>query len=147
MNPETGENIETVFHTYTNDGIYEVTLTVYNSAGCSTSITKTIFIGKGATIMLPTVFSPNYDGINDFFGPSFNGITELSMYIYDSWGNLVFEAPNLDVTAKSNMGDLGWDGIEPVNSEPKNEAYRCYIIAKSIDGKTIEKTGRFLIVQ
>jgi len=142
-----GENINTVFHTYTNDGIYQVTLTVYNSAGCSKSITKTIIVGKGATIMLPTVFSPNYDGINDLFGPSFNGIKEITMYIYDAWGNLVYEASLTDVQSKTNMGEFSWNGIEPVNSEPKNEAYRCYIIAKTIDGKTIEKTGRFLIVQ
>ena len=142
-----GDNIETVFHTYTNDGIYEVTLTVFNSAGCSKSITKTIIIGKGATIMLPTVFSPNYDGINDLFGPSFNGVKEITMYIYDAWGNLVYEATADNVETETNMGDFSWNGIEPVNSEPKNEAYRCYIVAKTIDGKTIEKTGRFLIVQ
>ncbi|MFK5959648.1 MAG: gliding motility-associated C-terminal domain-containing protein [Lutibacter sp.] len=142
-----GENINTVFHTYTNDGIYEVTLTVFNSAGCSKSITKTIIIGKGATIILPTVFSPNYDGINDLFGPSFNGIKEITMYIYDVWGNLVYEATNKDITSENNLGELRWDGIEPVNSEPKNTSYRCYIIAKTLDGKTIEKTGRFLIVQ
>jgi len=142
-----GENIETVFHTYTNHGIYEVALTFFNSSGCSISITKTIIIGEGATVMLPTVFSPNYDGINDFFGPSFNGIKSITMYIYDSWGNLVYEASNEDVETESNMGNLGWNGIEPVNSKPKNEAYRCYIIAKSIEGKMIEKTGKFLIVQ
>ncbi|MBT8316688.1 PKD-like domain-containing protein [Lutibacter sp.] len=142
-----GENIETVFHTYTNDGIYDVTLTVYNSTGCSKSVTKTIIVGKGATIILPTVFSPNYDGINDFFGPSFNGIKEITMYIYDSWGNLVYEASNNDISTENNLGELRWDGIEPVNSEPKNSSYRCYIIAKTLDDKKIEKTGRFLIVQ
>ncbi|MBN4083033.1 gliding motility-associated C-terminal domain-containing protein, partial [bacterium AH-315-A23] len=131
-----GENIETVFHTYTNDGIYDVTLTVFNNAGCSISISKTIVVGKGATIMLPTVFSPNSDGLNDFFGPSFNGVKDISMYIYDSWGNLVYEVSIEDVVETNNMGEFGWNGIEPVNSEPKNEAYRCFIIAKTIDGKT-----------
>jgi hypothetical protein len=142
-----GENIKTVFHTYTNDGIYNVTLSVFNSTGCSKSITKTIIIGKGATIILPTIFSPNNDGINDYFGPSFNGLKEITMYIYDAWGNLVYEVSNNDISSKNNLGELRWNGIEPVNSEPKNGSYRCYIIAKTLDDKKIEKTGRFLIVQ
>jgi hypothetical protein len=69
------------------------------------------------------------------------------MYIYDAWGNLVYEVTNDDVANENNIGELAWDGIEPVNSEPKNGSYRCYIIAKTLDDKKIEKTGRFLIVQ
>jgi len=113
---ENGENIETVFHTYTNDGVYEVSLTVFNSAGCSTSITKTIIVGQGASVLLPTVFTPNNDGINDVFRPLFGGISEISMYIYDNWGNLVYEYIADDTTVLDN--DWGWDGIEPLNSEP-----------------------------
>jgi PKD repeat protein len=35
-----GENFQTVFHTYTTDGIYQITLTVYNQFGCSRKVTK-----------------------------------------------------------------------------------------------------------
>ncbi|MBI9039855.1 immunoglobulin domain-containing protein [Lutibacter sp.] len=142
-----GENIETVFHTYTNDGIYDVTLTIFNSSGCSTSITKTVLIGEGASILLPTAFSPNNDGINDLFRPIFRGVSEISMYIYDNWGNLVYEYTSDDARTLENDQEWGWNGIEPLNSEPKNDSYRCYILAKTLDKKVIEKNIRFLIIK
>ena len=144
---ENDESIKNVFHTYTNDGIYNATLTLYNSAGCSTSMTKTIVIGKGASIMLPTAFSPNNDGVNDSFRPLFRGVTEISMYIYDNWGNLVYDFNSQDATTIETDNRWGWDGIEPRNSESKNGTYRCYIVAKTLDEKTITKTGRFLIIK
>ena len=69
------------------------------------------------------------------------------MYIYDNWGNLVYEYIADDATVLENDSDWGWDGIEPLNSEPKNGNYRCYILAKTIDQKVIEKNIRFLIIQ
>jgi gliding motility-associated-like protein len=139
-----GESITTVFHTYAIDGLYPVTLTVYNQFGCSRSITEIVTVGQGAGIMLPTAFSPNSDGINDLFRPSLLGLKELSMYIYDNWGNLIYEITS---DTASLPTDWGWNGIEKVNSEPKNGNYRYYIMAKTINDKTIEKEGRFMLIK
>ena len=139
-----GENFETVFHTYTTNGIYEVTLTVYNHFGCSRKITKTIVIGTGATMMLPTIFTPNGDGINDLFRPSLLGLKEVSMYIYDGWGNIVYEVSSEVALLSPNWG---WNGVEKGQAEPRNNDYRYYIIATTINDKKIEKEGRFLLVK
>jgi gliding motility-associated-like protein len=139
-----GENFETAFHTYTANGIYEITLTVYNRFGCSRKITKIIKVGTGATIMLPTIFTPNNDGINDYFRPSTIGLKKVSMFIYDKWGNLVYEF-------SSDVADLnanwGWDGIEKGKTEPINNDYRYYIIGTTINDINEEKEGRFLLVK
>jgi gliding motility-associated-like protein len=142
-NPD-GENFETVFHTYTTNGIYQVTLTVYNHFGCSRKVTKTIIIGSGATMMLPTIFTPNGDGINDMFRPSLMGLKDVTMYIYDGWGNVVYEVSS-EVSLLSS--DWGWNGIEKGQTEPMNNEYRYYIIATTINDKKIEKEGRFLLVK
>jgi gliding motility-associated-like protein len=139
-----GENFETVFHTYTTNGIYEVTLTVYNHFGCSRKITKTIVIGSGATMMLPTIFTPNGDGINDLFRPSILGLKDVSMFIYDGWGNVVYEVSSEVALLNSSWG---WNGVEKGQSEPKNNDYRYYIIATTINDKKIEREGRFLLVK
>jgi gliding motility-associated-like protein len=145
INPNNaGESITTVFHTYAIDGLYPVTLTVYNRFGCSRSITEIVTVGQGAGIMLPTAFSPNSDGINDLFRPSLLGLKEVSMYIYDNWGNLLYEITS---DTASLPTDWGWNGIEKVNSEPKNGNYRYYIMAKTINNKTIEKEGRFMLIK
>jgi gliding motility-associated-like protein len=139
-----GENFETVFHTYTTNGIYQVTLTVFNHFGCSRKITKTIIIGSGATMMLPTIFTPNGDGINDMFRPSLIGLKDVTMYIYDDWGNVVYEVFS-EVSSLSE--DWGWNGIEKGKTEPMNNDYRYYIMATTINDKKIEKEGRFLLVK
>lgn len=145
INPNSsGESITTAFHTYAIDGLYTVTLTVYNKFGCSRSISEIITVGQGAGIMLPTAFSPNNDGINDLFRPSIIGLKEVSMYIYDNWGNLIYEITS---DTDSLPTDWGWNGIEKVNSEPKNGNYRYYIMAKAINDKIIEKEGQFMLIK
>ena len=139
-----GENFETVFHTYTTNGIYEITLTVYNRFGCSRKISKTIVIGSGATIMLPTIFTPNNDGINDYFRPSLLGIKDVAMQIYDNWGNLVYE---IESEVALLGPDWGWNGIEKGQNEPINNNYRYYIMATAINDVKIQKEGRFLLVK
>ena len=139
-----GESFQTVFHTYTADGIYLITLTVYNQYGCSKKVTKTIIIGSGANMMLPTIFTPNNDGINDLFRPSLVGLKDVSMNIYDEWGNLVYEFSS-DVSLLTS--DWGWNGIEKGKNEPINNDYRYYIMATTINNVKIEKKGRFLLVK
>ena len=139
-----GESLSTVFHTYAIDGLFPVTFTVYNSFGCSKSITKIVTVGEGASIIVPTAFSPNQDGINDLFRPMLLGLKEVNMYIYDSFGNLVYE-----ISSETDLlpTDWGWNGIEKTRNTPINGTYRYYIISKTIDDKTIEKAGQFILIK
>ena len=139
-----GDSFKTVFHSYTIDGIYTVTFTVFNRLGCSRTVSQVISVGRGANIMTPTAFSPNGDGINDVFRASLIGFTEVSMYVYDSWGNVVYEITSEVSALDSNWG---WDGLKKGNDEPKNGNYKYYIMATTIDGKVVEKTGQFILTK
>jgi gliding motility-associated-like protein len=146
INPNSsGESISTVFHTYTIDGLYPVTLIAYNHFGCSRSITKILTVGQGAAIIVPTAFSPNNDGINDLFRPSLIGLKEVNMYLYDTFGNLIYEFSSNDITSLPT--DWGWNGIEKSNSIPVNGTYRYFITSKTINDKIIEKEGQFLLIK
>ena len=46
-----------VSHQFVQSGTYDVVLTVTNAAGCSSSITKTLTVDDGYSIMIPNVFS------------------------------------------------------------------------------------------
>ncbi|MGB2173381.1 MAG: PKD-like domain-containing protein [Flavobacteriaceae bacterium] len=139
-----GDSFKTVFHSYTIDGIYTVTLTVFNRLGCSRSVSQIITVGRGANIMTPTAFSPNNDGINDLFRASLIGFTKVSMFVYDNWGNVVYEI-NSDVDALDS--NWGWNGLEKGNDEPINGNYKYYVIATTIDGKVVEKTGQLMLIK
>ena len=145
INPNSdGESLTTVFHSYAKDGLYTVTLIAYNQFGCSKSITEVITVGQGASIMAPTAFSPNNDGINDLFRPSLLGLKEVNVNIYDHWGNLIYEITS---DTASLPTDWGWNGLENGKSEPVNGTYRYYIMAKTINDLIIEKEGQFILIK
>lgn len=47
---------------------------------------------RACEISFPNVFTPNQDGVNDWFRPfDMKGITVLSLEVYDRWGRRVYE--------------------------------------------------------
>jgi len=59
-------------------------------------------------VYLPTVFSPNGDGVNDLFLVfASSDIQSIeSLRIFDRWGNRVFEQTNFP----PGQEEFGWDG-------------------------------------
>lgn len=86
-------------HQYGGAGTYTVTLIVTNSNGCVDTITSVIVVPEG--ILIPNVFTPDGDGINDEFYIPNSGMEEYRIQIYNRWGTLVFEAA---------ADEIRWDG-------------------------------------
>jgi gliding motility-associated-like protein len=90
---------------YCNDAVPDVlTYEICNENGCDTA---TVFIYVECTgFEIFTGFSPNGDDKNDFF--TINGLQrypEHKLFVYNRWGNLVFEA-----TDYKNDWDGKWNG-------------------------------------
>jgi gliding motility-associated-like protein len=94
-----------------------------------------ITIPPGA--FLPTAFSPNNDGMNDYFSVLGNSITSFHMDIYNRWGTLIFS---------SNDKSIGWDGTF---SGQKQEVgvYVWRMIAELTDGTHILQNGNVTLVR
>lgn len=103
VNPEytyswsTGETTPTI--TVSDSGFYSVQ--VSNECGSDNDTIKVSSIDCVCWIDLPTAFSPNNDGTNDQMKLVGNCMVNIEFYIFDRWGEKVFEAHDL-VTA--------WDG-------------------------------------
>ncbi len=71
---------------------YEIT--VVNEAGCPAKSELTINVIPGYDIFLPNVFTPNWDGVNDFFEMFGNvsGIHDLDIQVFNRWGEKVFQS-------------------------------------------------------
>ncbi len=87
-------------------GTYEVL--AMDAAGCAAD--TLVKIAKyGCPVYIPTIFSPNGDGINDLFQIQTineNNIMISRFFIFDRWGNEVYERLNFPI--KTNEG--WWDG-------------------------------------
>jgi gliding motility-associated-like protein len=79
------------------------TLVATTINGCTDTISHYIVRQGIYSFYVPNAFSPNNDGVNDSFFPSGEGISDknFSMYIFDRWGNLIFE---------TNEHTKSWDG-------------------------------------
>ena len=76
-------------HSFPNLGSYKVTLTVENEYGCQDTISRWLQL-KDYTLHIPNAFTPQSDGINDFFYPKGVGIEEFEMSIFNRWGEKIF---------------------------------------------------------
>ncbi len=102
----------------------EYFVTVTNKNGCLSSAQIKLVVIK-RNIWIPNVFSPNGDGINDYFYPVISegsSNTIRSLKIYDRWGNQLFHAEN----STPNIPALGWTGI--VNGDRADPGVYIYVI-------------------
>lgn len=74
-------------------GIHNVALVVSNSSGCADTAVATIEV-QGEPIVIPNVFSPNGDGLNDRFVVANIQYYSNDFAVYSRWGNKVYEARN-----------------------------------------------------
>ncbi len=105
-----------------------------NAAGCSVEAIVSIEVRKFRRANAPTGFTPNGDGVNDyFFIQGGERVQEVTIFrVYDRWGTLVYEGQNLQV----NIPEQGWNGIfrgKPVGSG----TYSWYADVLYRDGETI----------
>ncbi len=72
--------------------VYPVELVVTNQHGCTDTIIKDIVVNGVYTFYVPTAFTPNDDGINDFFFVKGEGVeqTEYNLTIFDRDGHVAF---------------------------------------------------------
>lgn len=72
-----------------------------NSYGCRDSIIKPVTIKPAYALYVPNAFTPNEDGLNDGFKAVGIGIATFKMWIFDRWGNVIFESDDIN---------KAWDG-------------------------------------
>lgn len=78
-------------------GIYLVCQTVVNEHQCKDSICHDVIIDGEFTFYVPNTFTPDGDGINEYFKPIFEGEDPLhyDFMVFDRWGLLIFRTDNV----------------------------------------------------
>jgi gliding motility-associated-like protein len=84
------------FPAINRERLYRIRLTATNfQLGCSDSLEKIVKVLDHCLIEVPTAFTPNNDGLNDWFRPH-NALKALNYHfrVFNRWGQLVFESRN-----------------------------------------------------
>jgi gliding motility-associated-like protein len=97
-------NTQSPGYTFADTGTYIITLISWSNLRiCSDTITKTICVKDcppdSFNIIVPNIFSPNGDDINDTWQPIVHNfqytVNSYTCIIYDRWGIKVFETNNI----------------------------------------------------
>lgn len=106
---------ENPVHLYKESGQYEVSLTITDAGGCTSTVQYGLYKVYIPGLLIPNVFSPNGDGINDDFKIKYDGKEMFTMKVYDRWGRLMFEDENSPVN--------GWNGIAKSGQDASDGVY------------------------
>ncbi|SHK98637.1 PKD-like domain-containing protein [Flavobacterium xanthum] len=124
-------------HIYKKEGTYIISQTVTYPFGCVYVHQINLEIEKGYRLIPPTGFTPNNDGINDYFAPVLLGLNDIHFDVYDTWGSLIY--------SESGENIRGWDG-KINNKEGENGNYYFTITAKTFYGKKIKDEGALVLI-
>ncbi len=113
---------------------FEYVWTVTDVNGCQGTASILVQVDYDRDVYLPSVFSPNNDGVNEDFriytGPGVEMINFL--HIYDRWGNLVHSE---DAMLPNPSGSGNWDGT--YNGDALNPGVYVYVAEiRFIDNNT-----------
>ena len=111
-------------------GGYFVTLTAINEFGCADTAVHYINVELFSSLHVPNAMAIGGIGESAIFIPKGTGIAEYHVWIFDNWGNQLWESTNL---INGSPGE-GWDGMYRGKVVPQG-AYVWKINATFIDGE------------
>ncbi len=93
--------------TIAQPGFYEAVI----SNDCSTTTVNLEVGSTDCVVSMPNAFTPDGDGVNDFFGPvSTSDVDILQFKIFNRWGEVVF----------NEISQQGWDGTSEGKAAPSD---------------------------
>jgi len=122
--------------TLQDTGAYQITLIATNALGCADTTAQTVHVLEELQVVIPNVFTPNNDNVNEWFGFTTNVEAKATLVILNRWGNVVYEK-DFTTTVGSFM-EL-WDGtstssVPTPGSEPVSDGVYFYKIILEGEG-------------
>ncbi|MBX3165184.1 MAG: gliding motility-associated C-terminal domain-containing protein [Bacteroidetes bacterium] len=112
-----------LFSTYINDTLQYIAgcyaIQALDSNGNISPMSIDYCVDNCPVFELPNVFTPNNDNTNDFFQAiRVRQIKEIDLYVYDRWGNLVYETKD---------PRFKWNGVSIHTNQPVSDGALFYI--------------------
>ncbi len=129
-------NINPKYH-----GVYQVVAT--DERGCTATDEIDIAITRNQEFLVPTAFTPNGDGANDYLTCHTKHEAKINFFkVYDRWGELIYEKE----IGYSNKLSEGWDGT--VNGKKMPSGTYIWVASVSFDnGEDIKFKGQTTLIR
>jgi gliding motility-associated-like protein len=104
---------------------------------CQVSDQFTVVVLNDAVVMIPNAFTPNGDGLNDYFGPIGKVPEGYKMQLYNRNGEIVF---------KSSSINQRWNGMFRGQLQPTS-IFIYLIDYKDLQNKSHQQKGTFMLIR
>lgn len=123
---------------YNNGGNYIVMLVAIGARNCSDTSRYSFTISENSSLVLPNVFTPNSDDVNDVYRPIAQGIATLTAYVFNRNGVLM---------ASWDKVNGFWDGHTTSGQECSAGEYIIVVQAQGYDAKTYKLKSTITLVR
>ena len=136
----TGDTSTTVSpnYTYIPLGDFTACLIATTASGCADTACSIIDVYINSVFIIPNVFTPNGDEVNDIFTVTAIGLKSLDAEIYNRWGQKIYEW---------HTTNGGWDGRTESGVLAPDGTYYYIIKATGIDKKEYLEKGPFTLIR
>jgi gliding motility-associated-like protein len=93
--------LENPEHSYSATGEYLIRLIAISDQGCIDTVYGKISVEDNFSFYVPNSFTPNDDGVNDFFKGYGVTFKDYTLSVYNRWGELIYRTENYN---------MPWDG-------------------------------------
>lgn len=133
------DSIQNPSYFYDFAGDYDVELVVLNANGCSDTVIVPYTVLPDQNIYVPNAFSPDGDGLNDFFFVNGIGldVSDFDIYVFNRWGQVIWEghSPNDQ-----------WDGTY-LNVDVQTDVYVWKLNTVDVNGNGIVLHGHVTVLR
>lgn len=129
-------NVSDPAHSFTQPGTYTVTLIASNGLGCSDTVAY-VFDVNTTGVTVPSGFTPDGDGLNDFFYVMGGPFSTYELRVFNEWGNEIFY---------SNAQADKWDGTFKGVKQPAG-TYIYVFSGVTADGKSVSLQNEINIIR
>ena len=114
------------------------TIDIKTVAGCLTVDTQMVKTISGVELYVPTAFTPNSDGKNDYLRPILRGVKELRYFrVFNRWGNALYA---------HTKEQPGWDGV--LNGVPQQTQTIVWMLeCVGLDNVVYTRKGSTLLIR
>jgi gliding motility-associated-like protein len=123
-----------------------IVVTAINARGCEASDTIRIEVSNDLSQFIPTAFTPNADGLNDFFEFDILGATNLDVNVWNRWGEKVFSNPSQINGISQSNANGAWDGMFR-GKKVQFDTYTYMIEVTYFNGKKDKVAGTVTVMQ
>lgn len=123
--------------TETFDATIDIPEVILTTVVGTCSKSSSVEIMESCSVFFPSSFTPNGDGLNDYFNIIPENVSEFTLTIFDRWGTALFTTSDFD---------FGWDGMLN-GSEAPIDTYVYFATGTRRDGRPFRVNGSVAVIR